>query len=105
MTRAMIIACLAALTATTASAEPANDAASGPVARIPLMAAITAAEQHVRGQAVRAEYEAGKDGRWVYDIEVKAGAKVFDVKVDADKGTVIAAQEDRQDAEDEEKAD
>jgi hypothetical protein len=29
----------------------------------------------------------------VYDVEVSTGSKVFDIKVDADKGTAIASTE------------
>ena len=65
-------------------------------AKIPLTQAVTAAEQHANGKAIRAEYEQSKLG-WVYDVEVVSGAKVFDVKVDADKGTVISSVEDKAD--------
>ena len=34
----------------------------------------------------------------VYDVEVRAGSKVFDVKVDAEKGTIIASTESKADA-------
>ena len=37
---------------------------------------------------------------WFYDVEVVSGAKVFDVKVDADKGTVISSAEDEMDRDD-----
>lgn len=47
----------------------------------------------------RAEYEKSQQG-WAYDVEVVSGAKVFDVKVDADKGTVISAAEDKADRDD-----
>jgi uncharacterized membrane protein YkoI len=40
---------------------------------------------------------------WPYDVEVSTGSKVFSIKVDADKGTVIASSEDR--ADDGDKAD
>ena len=65
----------------------------------PLAQAVTAAEQHANGKAIRAEYEQSKPG-WVYDVEVVSGAKVFDVKVDADKGTVISSVEDKADRDD-----
>lgn len=88
-----------------ALAEPAAPAANdaGPVgsARITLDAAVATAEKHVQGKASKAEYEKQKGGGWAYDVEVVAGAKVFDVKVDADKGTVIASAEDRADTDDE----
>ncbi len=76
-----------------------NDALAIVNAKIPLSQAVTAAEQHVNGKSSRGEYEQSKQG-WVYDIEVVSGAKVFDVKVDADKGTVISSAEDKADRDD-----
>ena len=76
-----------------------NDALAIVNAKIPLAQAVTTAEQHVNGKASRGEYEQSKQG-WVYDIEVVSGAKVFDVKVDADKGTVISSVEDKADHDD-----
>ena len=76
-----------------------NDALSIAKAKIPLAQAVTTAEQHVNGKASRAEYENSKQG-WVYDVEVVSGAKVFDVRVDADKGTVISSAEDTADRDD-----
>ena len=85
-----------------AQSAPATTNDAGPVgsAKISLDAAVAAAEKHVQGKAARAEYEKQKGGQWVYDVEVVAGAKVFDVKVDAEKGTVIASAEDRADSDD-----
>ena len=77
-----------------------NDAAAITQAKIPMTQAITVAEQHVGGKAARAEYEKTKTG-WAYDVEVVNGAKVFDVKVDADKATVISSAEDKADRDDE----
>jgi uncharacterized membrane protein YkoI len=83
-----------------------NDAAAIASAGISLGAAVTTAEQHVPGKAARAEYERQKDGRWVYDVEVAGPSGVFDVKIDADKGTVLAATAAKADADDDdEKAD
>ena len=76
-----------------------NDAIPIANAKVPLAQAVTAAEQHANGKATRAEYERSKQG-WVYDVEVVSGAKVFDVKVDADKGTVISSAEDKADRDD-----
>ncbi|HPB90589.1 MAG TPA: PepSY domain-containing protein [Rugosibacter sp.] len=76
-----------------------NDAMAITKAKIPLAQAVTTAEQHANGKASRAEYEHSKHG-WVYDVEVVSGAKVFDVKVDADKGTVISSAEDKADRDD-----
>ena len=76
-----------------------NDALPAAKARIALAQAVTIAEQHANGKASRAEFEDSKLG-WVYDVEVVSGAKVFDVRVDADKGTVIASAEDKIDHDD-----
>jgi uncharacterized membrane protein YkoI len=91
---------LASTSAFGQTATVANDAAPVASAGVSLGAAATAAEQHVKGKAVRAEYEKQKDGQWVYDVEVRAGTGVFDVKVDPDKGTVIASTEDKPDTDD-----
>lgn len=76
-----------------------NDALAITQAKIPLAQAVTIAEQHAKGKASRAEYENTKQG-WVYDVEVVSGAKVFDVRVDAGKGTVISSEEDKADRDD-----
>lgn len=90
---------LAAISATAISSAFAaetleNDAMAINAATIPLTQAVTTAEQHAHGKASRAEYEKTKTG-WAYDVEVVSGSKVFDVKVDAVKGTVIASSEDQ----------
>lgn len=36
----------------------------------------------------------------MYDVEVVSGIKVLDVRVDADKGTIISSVEDRGDRDD-----
>jgi len=76
-----------------------NDVLAITQAKIPMTQAITVAEQHARGKAARAEYEHTKAG-WAYDVEVVSGAKVYDVKVHADKGTVISSVEDKADQDD-----
>lgn len=73
-----------------------NDALAIVNAKTSLVQAVTAAEQHTNGKATHAEYEHSKQG-WIYEVEVVSGAKVFDVKVDADKGTVISSAEDKAD--------
>ena len=79
-----------------AQAGTENDAMAIAKAKITLAQAVTTAEQHANGKAARAEYENSKQG-WVYDVEVVSGAKVFDVKVNADKGMVISSTEDKMD--------
>jgi uncharacterized membrane protein YkoI len=106
MPRKWIILSTAALAATIGTAcaddakRPGNDAAAIANAKISLVTAITTAEQHVQGKAVRAEYKQRKDGQWIYEIEVAAASGVFDVKIDADKGTVIASTADKVDTDD-----
>jgi len=75
-----------------------NDALAVTQAKISLAQAV--AEQHTGGKASRAEYENSRQG-WVFDVEVVNGAKVFDVRVDADNGHVIASAEDSADRDDE----
>ena len=68
-------------------------------ATVSLAQATAAAEQHVNGRAVRAEFENSRQG-WIYDVEVVSGAKVFDVRIDAEKGSVISSAEDAEDRDD-----
>jgi uncharacterized membrane protein YkoI len=83
-----------------ANGSTENDAMRITQAKIPLTQAVTVAEQHANGKASRAEYENSKQG-WVYDVEVVSGQKVFDVRVDADKGTIISSAADKPDRDDE----
>ncbi|MBC3937032.1 PepSY domain-containing protein [Undibacterium rugosum] len=76
-----------------------NDVLAISKAKISLTQAVTVAEQHANGKASRAEYENSRQG-WVYDVEVVNGTKVFDVRVDAEKGTVISSVEDKVDHDD-----
>ena len=46
---------------------------------------------------MQAEFEQQKGGLWVYDVEVSGRSGVFKVKIDADKGTVIAAKAEAED--------
>ena len=98
---AIVTTALASLGAVAFAAKTMeNDAVPGPPAKVSLVQAIVAAEQHqAGGKATRAEYEKTRAG-WVYDVEVVSGAKVFDVRVDADKGTVISSAEDTADRDD-----
>lgn len=80
-----------------AKANAENDVATIAQAKTSLIQAISAAEQHANGKATHADYEKSRQGNWVYDVEVVSGAKVFDVRVDADKGTVISSAEDKED--------
>lgn len=74
-----------------------NDAAAELVqARISLVQAITAAEQHAAGRATHAELE-NENGVLVYGVEVFDGVKTIDVKVHATNGKVVSAQPDEAD--------
>lgn len=73
-----------------------NDAALLSNAKISLSQAITAAEQHVQGKAVRAELE-DENGILVYGVEVTSGTGITDVKVDISNGKILSAQVDRTD--------
>lgn len=91
---------LLALAATAyAATAMRNDAIPPAEAKVSLQQAIAAAEQAANGKATRAEYEQTKAG-WVYDVEVVSQSKVFDVRVDGDKGTVISSAEDKADNDD-----
>jgi uncharacterized membrane protein YkoI len=73
-----------------------NDAVAIRNAKLSLVDAVGIAQRHTSGQASRAEFENTKQG-WVYDVEVVNGRKVFDVRVDATKGTVLSSSEDKTD--------
>ena len=94
-----VVLSLTAAAAYSANQPAGNDASAINGAKVTLSQAIGAAEQHVQGKATRAELERSK-GKMVFDVEVVAGAKTFDVKVDPDKGTVLAATEDKSDHDD-----
>ena len=94
-----VVLSLAAAAAYSASQPAENDYAAINGAKITLSQAIGTAEQHVQGKATRAELERSK-GTIVFDVEVVTGTKTFDVKIDPDKGTVLAATEDKSDHED-----
>ncbi|MBN8514956.1 PepSY domain-containing protein [Accumulibacter sp.] len=73
-----------------------NDALAINQAKIPIAQAISIAEKQHNGKASQAEFEHTKQGA-IYEVEVVAGAKVFDVKVDADKGIILSSAEDKAD--------
>jgi len=103
MRRSTLMLCAAAVLVSASAlartaAVSANHAVAVPYAAISLDAAVAAAEKYAHGNAIGADYEKQKDGQWVYEIEVRSGPKVFDVKIDAEKGTVIASTESKADA-------
>jgi uncharacterized membrane protein YkoI len=73
-----------------------SDALAIDTAKISMTRAVSAAEQHVGGKAVRAEYAQHK-GQRVFDVEVVKGKQVMDVMVDSASGKVIATREDKVD--------
>jgi uncharacterized membrane protein YkoI len=99
LTVAAAIAVATAGTIAFAAQEKENDALGVLNATVSLVDAVNVAQQHASGRAARAEYEHSKHG-WVYDVEVVSGRKVFDVRVDAAKGTVISSVEDKIDHDD-----
>jgi uncharacterized membrane protein YkoI len=114
MLRPIVIACTSALLASLGvtvqvvadqgrETDELNKTRAAASARVPLKEAIAVAEQQVQGKAVRAEFEKKNSSEGVYEVEVVAGTKVFDVRVDADKGTVLAADEDKADRENDDK--
>ena len=94
---AIVSALLLATTATAFAAKSnGSEAAAIASAKISLVQAITTAEQHANGKAVKADLESGKKGV-VYEVEVVSGAKTMDVEVDAQSGVVLASVEDQAD--------
>lgn len=79
-----------------ARGEAQNDALAAAQARVTLVQAVTAAEQHTGGKAVKAEFEHDRQGPH-YEVEVVKGSQVFDVIVDTNQGSVISSVEDRHD--------
>lgn len=99
---AVVLATMAgAGTAAYAAINMEEDALAIANAKISLVQAIAAAEQHASGKATHAKFERTLQGG-LYDVEVVNIGKVFDVRVDADKGTVISSVEDTEDREDDE---
>jgi uncharacterized membrane protein YkoI len=67
-----------------------DEAAAIAKASVSLAEAVSIAEKHVGGKAVRAQY-ADQHGQWVFEIEVVKGKGAMDVTVDAATGKVLAA--------------
>lgn len=82
------------------AAGTGNDAFAINNARVSLSQAVASAESHVGGKAARAEYENTDEGA-AYDVEVVKGVQVFDVRVNAENGSVIQSREDSLDDDDE----
>lgn len=93
---ALAILATTAVTSVYATESTENDALAITNAKISLTQAITTAEQHVGGQASRAEYEHEKN-QSLFKVEVIKGKSVMDVTVDPMSGKVIASNEDKAD--------
>ena len=77
------------------AAQPSNNEAGAfHQTTVTLTQAVAAAEQQAGGRASKAEFEHSKTHGWVYDVEIVAGEKTFDVKVDAKSGAVLASKLD-----------
>lgn len=73
-----------------------DDYAALSAAKITLTQAITAAEQHVQGRAIKAELE-NENGKLVYEVEVVKQNMATDVKVDSADGRIVSAKADPRD--------
>lgn len=105
-TYTLIALALAAVGSAVLIAKPSkeNDALAIAKAQVSLTQAIAAAESyHVGGKAIRADFESSKKDGWVYEVEVVVNTKVYDVKVDPQKGTVLSSVEDKQDSDHDER--
>lgn len=91
-----VVITLGAGAAAFAAQNGENDVVAIQNAKISLVDAIGIAQRHASGQASHAEFENSRQG-WIYDVEVVSGSKVFDVRVDATKGTVLSSSEDKAD--------
>jgi uncharacterized membrane protein YkoI len=78
-----------------------NDAHSVLGAKLTLNQAVSAAEQHLKGRAASAEFESSS-GKLLYEVEVVAGAKVFEVEVDGMTGQIGKVTEDSKDSDEDE---
>lgn len=63
-------------------------------AKISLIDALTTAQTEAKGTAVSAELDSSQ-GKVVYEVEVLANEKIFDVKINAVDGTILSVKEDR----------
>lgn len=100
---ALIAFSMAAVGAAYASShQEKNDALAISQAKISLVNAVNAAQQHVGGAATKAEFEMEK-GQGVYEVEVVKGQEVLDVKVGAADGQIISVKADKPDHEDSDK--
>ncbi len=67
-----------------------RDALASVNAKVSLVQAIAAAEQHVNGKAAAAEFERKWQGD-LYEVDVVNDGRVFEVRVDANTGAIISS--------------
>ncbi len=97
---AVVVAALGVLApAVHAAQKQENDALASASAKVTLEEAVKIAEGAAHGKASRAEFELEKSGG-VYEVEVVAADAVYDVRVDAAKGSVLSSDQDKADHED-----
>lgn len=96
-TIAAIVIATAGTGAYAATSHGQNDALAISGAKTSLVQAIATAEQSASGKAVEAKFKGDAKEGPLYKVEVVSGDKVFDVKVDAKKGTVISSKVDTPD--------
>lgn len=82
--------------AATRQPEHDDDYAALTAAKVTLTQAITAAEQHVQGRAIKAELD-NENGKLVYEVEVVKQNMATDVKVDSADGRIVSAKADPRD--------
>lgn len=85
-----------AFAATKTSSDTENDALAVASNKVTLTQAISAAEQNVNGQAIKAKFST-KNTIAVYNVEVVKNKEVYDVKVDAQSGAVLSSSLDKTD--------
>jgi uncharacterized membrane protein YkoI len=67
--------------------------------KVGLTAAVAAAELHMGGKALSAEYDRHK-GRWDIDVQEAGDKRIMNVEIDAASGVVIAVGEDQAECDD-----
>lgn len=65
-------------------------------AKISLIEAVTAAEQHLGGKAASAEIK-HEDGKWIFEVDIVNGKEVKDVVIDPATGEVLAVHDETDD--------
>jgi len=89
---------IAVLTLAAAGAASAQDRDELGIAtaKISLIDAVKAAEQHLGGKAASAAIER-KDGKWIFEVDIVTGQEIKDVVIDPATGEVLAVEEETAD--------